>query len=227
MVDGLLPSAEVTGSVQVNRELPLEARTWGRILDLTHLEPGDLLLTRPADPSTDAVSRGIMAAQERGGFHARHAQWTHAAVYLGDDEHVCEANFKFPGYRDDVEIRSAFVYCDGKHAIRARRPKNMTQKQRLRIAIGALTNLGRRYSYTQILTFGIAAISGRGFWNSADRKSRIKTQALVCSTLYQDAYNFAFKGNTVRMGSLCTPAHLSASADFEPDDISISWLAIT
>jgi hypothetical protein len=78
MVDGLLPSAEVTGSVQVDRELPLEARTWGRILDLTHLEPGDLLLTRPADPSTDAVSRGIMAAQERGGFHARHAQWTHA-----------------------------------------------------------------------------------------------------------------------------------------------------
>jgi cell wall-associated NlpC family hydrolase len=98
MTDGLLPGAAATGSIQADRELPLEARTWGRILDLSQLQPGDLLLTRPADPSTDAVSRGIIAAQERGGFHARHAQWTHAAVYLGDDEHVCEANFKFPAH---------------------------------------------------------------------------------------------------------------------------------
>src|SRR2546430_17156792 len=101
------------------------------------------MLFRPCAP--DRISRAIMRAQDKGGFDPRHAQWIHAAVYLGDEENICEANFKLPGYQDDVNICSAFRYCDGEHAIRARRPKNMTQKQRLRIAIGALTHLGRKY----------------------------------------------------------------------------------
>ena len=119
----------------MDRELPVQARTWGRILDTSHMEAGDLFLTRLIAPETDRVSRAIIDSQERGGFHRRHAQWTHAAVYLGDDEYVCEANFKIPGYSNGVILRSAFFYCDGSYAIRVRRPRNMTPKQRLRIAI--------------------------------------------------------------------------------------------
>jgi hypothetical protein len=224
MSDGLLPVAPTSGTVRIDRELPSEARNWGRILDMHQLEAGDLMLFRLVEP--DAVSRQIVRAQIRGGFNQRHAQWTHAAVYLGDGEHICEANWRIFGRSKSVVMRSAFCYCDGRYAIRARRPGNMDEKQRLRIAIGALTNLGKGYSKTEIFQFTVAAMTGRGFWETMNRGPRIRVGALVCSTLYQDAYNFAFKGNTVRMGSLCTPAHLSASADFEAEDRPLAWLAI-
>jgi hypothetical protein len=225
MSDGLLPSEDPTDSVRIDRELPKEARDWGRIIDLSALEPGDLVLFRPIPADSDPISQAIVEAQLNV-FPARHAQWTHAAVYLGDDEHVCEANFKVPGSRYGVNIRSAFCYCDGGHAIRARRPKNMNAKLRLRIAIGALTNLGAGYSFSQIVAFARAATSGRGFWNSLKRVPDSQAQAFVCSTLYQDAYNFAFQGNTIRLGSPSTPAHLSASPDFEDQEPQLRWLKI-
>jgi hypothetical protein len=223
MSDGLLPSEEPTGNIRIDRELPKEARDWGRIVDLSALEAGDLVLFRPV--SLDRISRAIVEAQ-RTNFPERHAQWTHAAVYLGDDEHVCEANFKVPGSPNGVTIRSAFCYCDGEHAIRARRPKNMDPKRRLIIAIGALTNLGSGYNFSQIVAFAKAARSGQGFWNSLKRYPEGLTHSFVCSTLYQDAYNFAFQGTTIRLGSLCTPAHLSASTDFEEQEPTLGWLTI-
>jgi hypothetical protein len=44
--------------------------------------------------------------------------------------------------------------------------------------------------------------------------------------LYQDAWNYAHSGNTVRLGSFCTPAHLSASPDFERNEPELRWLQI-
>lgn len=194
-------------------------------MDLTALEPGDLFLFRPVDPTSDSISQRITQAQSDGGLHKRHAQWTHAAVYLGDGQSICEANFKVPGQENGVTLRSAFDYCDGTYAIRARRPKNMTPQQRLRIAIGALTNLGKSYSFWQIVKFARAATE-EGFWKSLGRGPQRPPQAFVCSTLYQDAYNFAFQGNAVRLGALCTPAHLSASNDFEQNEPPLHWLEI-
>jgi cell wall-associated NlpC family hydrolase len=222
MSDGLLPSVEPADRIRIDRELPEEARTWRRVADLTQLEPGDLLLFRSIEP--DEISNAIVAAQKRG-FHERHAQWTHAAVYLGDDEHVCEANFKVPGSPYGVNIRSVFCYCDGKHAIRARRPRNMDAKTRLRIAIGALANIGSGYNFRQIVEFGNAVYRGDGVLNSFKRVPTSQTQSFVCSTLYQDAYNFAL-GNTVRATSRCTPAHLSSSADFDAAEPALRWLEI-
>jgi cell wall-associated NlpC family hydrolase len=196
-----------------------------RIVDLTALEPGDLLLFRPIDPTSDKISLRIFEAQNKI-LPARHAQWTHAAVYLGDDEHICEANFKVPGVPNGVNVRSAFCCCDGKHAIRARRPRNMDAKSRLRIAIGALTNLGSRYSFEQILAFSTAVRGTGAFWKSFQRVPRSQTQAFVCSTLYQDAYNFAFQGSGIRLGTRSTPAHLSASGDFEDDEPPLQGLQI-
>src|SRR5260370_24772777 len=227
MADGLLPSAPTRRKIRIDRQLPPQARNWGRILDLSAAEPGDLILTRPVDAYSDKISAAIRKAKLEGGFALEHAQWTHAAVYLGDDEHLCEANFKAPGYPNGVIIRSAFDYCDGTYAVRARRPKDMNAKERLRIAIGALANLGSSYSFSQLIQFATAAYSGRGFWGGSKIKGpRMKMRALICSTLYQDAYNFAFRGNTVRLGSLCTPAHLSASPDFEEVDPLLGWLEI-
>jgi cell wall-associated NlpC family hydrolase len=225
MSEGLLPSAAPAGTIRIDRELPKAARDWGRIIDFTALEAGDLLLFRPVNLAADSISRRIMQPQDDGGLHQRHAQWTHAAVYLGDGEHICEANFKVPGQPDGVTLRSGFEYCDGGYAIRARRPKNMTPQQRLRIAIGALTNIGKSYSFWQIVKFAKAAAGG-GFFRYLGRGPKNPAQAFVCSTLYQDAYNFAFQGAGVRMGSLCTPAHLSASSDFEQNEPNLQWLEI-
>lgn len=225
MNGGLLPTEEAADSVRIDRELPEEARVWGRIVDLSALEAGDLILFRPIPADLDPISVAIVEAQSRR-FSERHAQWTHAAVYLGDDEHICEANFKVPNVPSGVNIRSAFCYCDGGHAIRARRPKNMSPKLRLRIAIGALTNLGASYDFTQIAAFANAAYRGAGFWNSLKRVPTSQTQSFVCSTFYQDAYNFAFQGSTIRMGSPCTPAHLSASTDFKSQEPPLRWLKI-
>jgi hypothetical protein len=226
MSEGLLPSEEPAGSVRVDRELPEEARTWGRIVDLDALEPGDLLLFRSTIPEPDLVSRAIVEAQRKV-LPERHAQWTHVAVYLGDGEHLCEANFKVPGISNGVVMRSTYCYCDGLHAIRARRPKNMDSKTRLRIAIGALANLRAGYAFQEIVAFAKAVNSGRSWpWNALRRIPDSHARAFVCSTLYQDAYNFALQGNTIRLGARCMPAHLSASPDFEDDEPPLRWLAI-
>lgn len=178
MSDGLLPATAPARKERVDRELPQEARSWGRILDLTHLEAGDLLLFRNVPPHIDRVAKAIVSAQSKGGLHERHAQWTHAAVYLGDGEHVCEANFGLAGFPRGVIMRSAHCYCDGTYAIRARRPRNMDERQRLRIALGAMSNLGKGYSLGQIFSFWSAARTGRGFWSSTPRGLGSKLEPL-------------------------------------------------
>ena len=122
-------------------------------------------------------------------------------------------------------MRSIHHYCDGETALRARRPKDMTDRQRIGIALGAVRRMRDGYSFRDVINFALAAYSGRGFWEGGGQQ-QIRPSALVCSTLYQDAFNFALKGNVVRMGSLCTPAHLSASNDFEAVDPVLSWLGI-
>jgi len=231
MTDGLHPSVAALGNIRVDFELSDGPRKWGRVLDTSGLEPGDLLLFRPVVPSEDSISQRITRAQLDRGLHMRHAQWTHAAVYLGDGQSICEANFKSPGQKDGVVIRSVFEYCDGASAIRARRPKNMTAQQRLRIAIGALANLGKSYDFRQIVKFAIDAsregwLAGlKGVFGPSDGP-KPPAQSFVCSTLYQDALTYASKGNSIRLGALCTPAQLSASDDFEKNEPQLSWLEI-
>lgn len=222
----LHPEAEPCGNYIADRELPTEALASGLVIDTSRLEPGDLILTRPANGQAEDISKMIQNAQKLGGLVERHARWTHAAVYLGDGEHICEANFKITGWKSGVMIRSIHVYSDKKHIIRARRPKVKDHKQRIRIAIGALHNLGKGYSFREIFYFWRASRSGKGIFNGRDRRLRIPPKTLVCSTLYQDAFNFSGSGTMLRLGSLCTPAHLSASEDFEVDDPELGWLKI-
>jgi hypothetical protein len=107
----------------------------------------------------------------------------------------------------------------------------MTAQQRIRIIIGALTNLGKSYDFRQIVNFAVD-VSKEGWlpWLKGILGSssgpRPPPQSFVCSTLYQDALTYASKGNSIRLGALCTPAQLSASDDFERDDPPLQWLEI-
>jgi hypothetical protein len=107
----------------------------------------------------------------------------------------------------------------------------MTQQQRIRIAIGALTNLGKGYGFYQIVNFAVDA-SRQGWLSSlkglfgSPSGPRYPAQSFVCSTLYQDALTYASRGSSVRLGALCTPAQLSASGDFENNDPPLGWLEI-
>jgi hypothetical protein len=223
--DGLTPDVAPTRIMRADRELPPEARCTGRMLDTTRLRPGDLILTRPSKPNDDPIGRRISKAQENGGFVQRHARWTHAAVYLGDGEHICEASVSLFPPRAKIHMCSIHKFCDGKRVIRARSPKGFTAEQRIRLALGAMTNLEKRYDFSLIAQFYLIAFTGRVFSNMP-KKARMRTSTLVCSTLYQDAYSFAVDGGAVTTGSFCTPAHLSASDLFEENEPPLEWMGI-
>ncbi len=225
----LTPDADAVGEVPANGVLPPSAREWGRVLDTTQMQMGDVLLTAPYKQRANGaplVSRWIMSAQERAGYAESDAQWTHAAIYLGDGESISEANFGVAGLRSGVMIRSIHVYADAAHALRVRRPANLSDAQRCKFIIGALRNLGQRYSAEIILHFLKEFVLKNGGWTIGQKQIRMLPRGFVCSTHVQDALTYINAGASSRMGYLCCPAHLSASSDFEPHDVPIQWLRL-
>ena len=140
-------------------KLLLVAREWGRILNLECLEAGDLLLFRSSQVPLDRVSAAIVTAQTREGSITA-ARWTHAAVDLGDVEHICErtSDDRLPPRCNRRSIRN---YARGSCDTSATTP-NMPLSN-VGIAVGALHNLHKSYSLHQIWQFFYAATSGRGF----------------------------------------------------------------
>jgi hypothetical protein len=68
--------------------IPQALKAWGSVPDFDVWHPGDLILTKDKKP--DAISKAIQKIQEPG-YGSEHAEWTHAAVYLGDGLMLCEA----------------------------------------------------------------------------------------------------------------------------------------
>lgn len=203
--------------------LPPATRTFGRIFDDKDILPGDLLLTRPFGDS-GLVSNSIVKAQSTA-FHAGDAQWTHAAVCLGDGEHICEANFGISGKPNGVIVRPLNDYADGKHAVKIRRPIGLNDQQRYRVAIGALTSLRKSYSFNYLMKLSYRAWRGQGMWDNTHGPVRIDSNAVVCSTLYHDALQYGANVAVSRTSNLCTPAHLSQSPLFD-DTVPIGWLQL-
>jgi hypothetical protein len=56
-------------------------KSLGRVPDFDAWHPVDLILTKDKRP--DAISKAIQRIQEPG-YGSKHAEWTHAAIYLGD-----------------------------------------------------------------------------------------------------------------------------------------------
>jgi hypothetical protein len=174
------------------------------------------VLLRSVRPSW--MSRAIVRAQLRGGYAETDARWTHAAIYMGDGYNVCEANVG-PGKRG-VAVAPLWNYC-GATAVRVRRPLALSETDGWLLVMTALTQLRKTYDLVYVFRLAVLALRGKGFWHSSTRV-RVSPSALVCSTLYADAYTSQTRRVLGEHNGYCTPGFLSYSSDFE--DVPCSWL---
>lgn len=201
--------------------IPPRVRSFGKYFDTSDWLPGDLILTREIKP--DFIGTAISKAQIAGGYSPHDSLWTHAAMYLGDDLTLCEATFSLGFGPQGVVNTYLWDYC-GDYIIKVRRPK-VIQKHRDRwlLALKALTQIKKDYDFLYVINLAWLAYRGNGFWNQKN-KVGIHPRALVCSTLYADAYASQTKRVLGENGGICTPAFLSQSADF--DNIKAVWRPI-
>ena len=144
------------------------------------------------------------------------ARWHHAAMYIGD-ANICEAT------ASGVNLVPIFDYV-GTHLLRLRRNRNLTDKERFRVAVKALARL--RNSYSQWSVVKLYARSFPGFWrDSGDPVSFFGASAVICSQLYADAYAMATSKLITSVPSVqVTPAALSETSQLT--DVGLHWNSI-
>jgi hypothetical protein len=218
----LHPARQAATSAQARRALPPSTRRFGKLVDTRNLRPGDLLLSRELEP--DDVSRRIADIQTEGGYADHDGQWTHAAMYVGDDTSIVEATFDGFMEGGNVRLTSLDEYCNGQNALRFRRSRFIaTDRDGWRVCVRAMSRLKEPYSFGYIAqTWFNVVFRKRGFY-SAERQ-RPTTKAVVCSTLYADAYNEALRRSLGEVNGACVPAWLSASDEFQ--DVQAEWVSV-
>jgi len=193
-------------------ELSRSVIRFGYVPDLRQCEPGDVILFRDAMPK---ISSKIISYAQGGSHVGAHARWTHAAIYLYDDQ-IVEA-VPFPG----VRTRSLYDDVPKMRIFRVRRRPGLSLQLRYVIALRALSMLHSRYSFKA--AFGIG-------WRSLGISSKVGAMSfgrvIICSKVVSDAYlertRHLFQG--CYPDHPVTPAHLSATTDLY--DVPVPWLAI-
>jgi hypothetical protein len=191
--------------------VPPRTRRFGFVPDFRGCLPGDLILFR--NVKQDIFGRSITGAQAQ--FAAEDAQWTHAGVYLYDDLVVEAVPFR--------GVRTRSLYTDIPHRIlRVRRNSDLTDPERYKIALRALSMLGSRYNYWAALKIGWQ--SGFGRWERVGVAN--VGPVIICSKVFHDAYVEITRRllHGCSIDSPITPAHLSATQDLQ--DVSLNWLAL-
>lgn len=180
------------------------------------LQKGDILLFSPIKPTE--VQRRIQRQQRRWGSPDQHSQFTHAAIYLGQDHLLCES-VPFDGVRHGaLESRLA------DNCILARRFPNLTDVERDNIQRGTQQWLETAYGYTSAF---LALLHPRlaAYWDEH------VAQELVCSRLCDRVITAALvetrPADTVRLhnNAWITPANLSESRILE--DVDLKWQSST
>lgn len=196
-------------------ELPirLKTRKLGIYPNTQEWLPADLLLVSQINRSW--TQNFIVNGQLQGGYPEKDARWGHVAIYLGDNE-ICEA------MPSGVRHLSIEEYVDGNHLLRLRRDTALSEEQRWRIAIRALTRLRTGYAFGR--AFELAGLLVRGF-NNLQFALRRNKSTCICSELYANAYS-PISGKVLqnsKSGEI-TPAFLSSTTQLE--DVSIYWRAL-
>lgn len=211
----LLPATEpIPGATWIPPgPIPKTLRAFGKFPNLDQWRPADLLLVASLTP--DAAVRQIVSAQARGGYAPEDARWQHAAVYIGEG-YVVEATLH------GVHYAPIYPYLGG-HCLRLRRPLDLSDDDRWRIAIQASVRSNERYAMQSILR--LFRLSFGGYWRRQRGFAVAHAKSVICSQLYADAYS-RVTGRLVTppVAGIPTPAALSASTAFE--DVDLTWAAI-
>lgn len=178
---------------------------------------GDLVLISPHKSAPHQLA--IQAFQQKS-YDFDHAQWTHAAVYVGEG-FVCESTAK-------GVIVSELLNVFQNHSVRFRRFDCDDPKFRFRIAIGALRRITKPYRWHAVwnLIKKVAPFSGSG--SKADTKKAWrskKEKASICSELYCEAFLFSTERSPLSEEvAIPTPADLSNTSRLV--DVDLRWLRI-
>ena len=161
-------------------------------------------------------------AQARSGYSADDAGWHDAAVYVGNGEGICEATRKGVQYRrifDEVDRRGLPDY-----AIRVRREPGCDRETGWKIAVNALTEIGKEYAKWRIARLYMDSFSG--LWREKSPTSPVLVDSQrICSELYAIAYMKATGRVLANLaGNEITPAFLSQTESLK--DIPLRWLQI-
>ena len=181
---------------------------------LDRLRPGDLVLVSAL--KKPLVSRTIENIQRKAGFDAWHAQWHHAAVYVGNHL-VCEAQLW------GVRTASIFKYAAGTHRLRFRRDPHLDELGSCKLALEAALKLKYGYSWRSIVQ--LMAQARFGWRGGSGRPRQLSDRATICSQLYADAYGIVTASTLdTRAEAGVSPAHLSVNKTLI--DIPMEWLAL-
>jgi hypothetical protein len=218
----LHPDKEARSRFIARRAISPETRSFGKLIDCAPLQPGDLLLS--CDLKPDIVSNLIAKVQLDGGYAEADARWTHAAMYLGDDENLVEATFDNLFSAGRVRMTSLDEYCKGNYELRFRRSKYVNGNEYgWRLCVRALSRLRQPYDFAQAARlWWDVRVRKAGF--SDGRNRRTASEAVICSTLYADAYDEAIRRRLGEIGGVCVPAWLSITDEFH--DIDVDWARI-
>lgn len=210
------PADQAIGKIQLNRPITPKEKLLGKVLNISALQPGDLILTSALNPTF--IQRSIRTVQSDGGYTPDHSRWEHAAVYLGNGG-ICEAS------REGVKCSTLEDYT-GSHYLRFRRDCKLVGNQGFEIAIEALISQNYRYNFKEILRLLINAKRGFGVTKYKPKvSSGYPKRALICSELYADSYARVTKNTLGNIkGGEVTPASLSC--ELRLDDIAVGWLKI-
>lgn len=205
--------------------IPKALIEWGRVPDFDVWHPGDLVLVKDKKP--DWISKAIQRIQEPG-YGPEHAEWTHAAIYLGDGLMLCEAQLD-PAQR----IFSVIVaYCwnyFGTHDLLVKRSNYALDKEAgWAIAAAAATKIGGAYDWKFILKLAAERLLVGDDVLVHDQSGKISANSYVCSSLYSTAHAYVTDITiTDKTNGLCIPAFLAAdrrhlkTIDFDWCDINL------
>ncbi len=199
----------------VPHTLHKNVREFGFYPDIGALRPGDLILVR--NLKGNLSHRVIEAVQKNLGYHERDYQWHHAAVYLGIEGSICEADL------DGVRYGSMDRYSTGNHFIRVRRPLGLSDDQRWQIALKSLIELNKGYSFGHL--WELLKLSRYKIGRIPATRLKPPESAKICSQLYADAFaKVTLELLSSRDNGEITPACLSRSEKLE--DVPINWVRI-
>lgn len=194
------------------RLVPEIIRTFGYIPDDEMLLPGDVVLVTPGS----AVARLIQSAQRKGGFSPAHAMWTHAALYIGRGQ-IVEAT-PFGGVRVTRLLDMTF----GRKILIRRHTATSNLLTRYQIAIEALTELHRGYSFSAVPRLAWLALRHE-IWRN-DHRPNIDA-VTICSTLVRNAYARAARLDPLPLVTgMVWPADLSQTSEL--CDTPIGWIKL-